>query len=356
MADSRPKLRWGFMGTASIATKNYLALTTSADNEIVAVASRSLDRAREWAEARSAAASIACYSSYGELLADARVEAVYIPLPTTLHLEWVLAAAAAGKHVLVEKPCAVRLADLRTMVAACAKAGVLFMDGVMYMHHARLPAMMAALPACGPLRRLDSGFSFAADASFFASNIRVQASLDPLGALGDLGWYQARFALLAFGGEMPTHAAATAHSATADGVPLESSATLFYAGDARVATFNNSFRTVFRQWVEVAGERGRIRCDDFVIARSPESADFVMVTKSGLVDDHCRVADETAVVQTKDCVQEACMFDAFAALARGGGDRAYWPKIALQTQAIMEACMASIAAGGARVAVELIEP
>jgi len=85
------------------------------------------------------------YGSYDELLADPGVDAVYVPLPTGVRKEWVIKAAAAGKHVLVEKPVGCTMADASEMVAACSAGGVLLMDGVMFMHHDRLATVRGLL-------------------------------------------------------------------------------------------------------------------------------------------------------------------------------------------------------------------
>jgi predicted dehydrogenase len=120
------------------------------------------------------------------------VDAVYIPLPTGVRKEWVLKAAAAGKHVLVEKPVACTLEDAREMVAACAVNGVLLMDGVMFMHHDRLATVRSLLDSRVLGERTPSkmvaSFSITGDDAFFSENIRVDTKMEPLGALGDLGW------------------------------------------------------------------------------------------------------------------------------------------------------------------------
>ena len=73
------------------------------------------------------------FGSYAALLEDGDIDAVYCPLPTTAHLEWVVRAARARKHVLCEKPCAVSAAELSQIIDACDEHGVAFMDGVMFM-------------------------------------------------------------------------------------------------------------------------------------------------------------------------------------------------------------------------------
>lgn len=177
-------VRWGIMGTARIADAVHKAMVTAPSAEPVAVASRSKKKAQAWADERGIAAA---YGSYAELLADPSIDAVYIPLPTTMHLEWVTKAAAAGKHVLVEKPVGLSEADVQTMTDACAEAGVHFMDNVMFMHNERLQAIEAVLPRLGQVRRVTACAGFKAGDDFLAGegrDIRTQASADPLGCLG----------------------------------------------------------------------------------------------------------------------------------------------------------------------------
>lgn len=328
----------------------------------MAVASRSATRADAWLVARGlGGAGIAVHGSYAALLADKRVEAVYMPLPTAAHSEWVAAAAAAGKlAIILEKPCALNGEALRAMAAACASARCLLVDGVMFQHHERLPALLAALPRLGAPRRMTAAFSFAGDAEFFATNIRVQPDADPLGCVGDLGWYCARMALLVYGGP-PAIARARAHKATAAGVPTDVSFTLEWPTLGAVADCHCSFSVAMRQWVEVAGEAGVLRCDDFVIprtsgARSVAAFDLILGTR--MADEHCRVVDaETVSHVTHDACQEAAMFDAVSAAVRAqdsagvnaaawAAKAASWTRLAIQTQDICDAVMASLRAGG----------
>ena len=204
------KLRWGILGAANIARKNWKAIFHSGNNIVSAVAARNVARAEQFirdCQAQFAFESLPiALGSYEQLLASHEVDAVYIPLPTALRKEWVIRAAQAGKHVLCEKPCAVSAADLREMIAACAKNSVQFMDGVMFMHSPRLPVVRAVLnddKRIGPIRRIESVFSFAGDEKIFHSNIRVQNALEPAGCLGDLGWYCLRISLFAMRWELP---------------------------------------------------------------------------------------------------------------------------------------------------------
>ena len=127
-ATSSPSvIRWGVMGTANIANIVLPALVAAPGCEVLACASRSDEKAKAWAAERNIPRA---YGSYQQLLADPDIDAVYIPLPTTLHVEWVHKAAAAKKHILVEKPVALTAEDARAMVEACDTAGVLLMDAV----------------------------------------------------------------------------------------------------------------------------------------------------------------------------------------------------------------------------------
>ena len=208
---SANKLRWGILSTAHIARKNWKAIHNSGNGTVVSVASRDLRRAQQFIEERQADAPMEAVpravGSYEELLAAADVDAVYIPLPTGLRKEWVLRAAAAGKHVVCEKPCANSVADLIEMIEACRKNGVLFMDGVMFMHSARMKQLRQVLDdgsSVGTIRRIVSQFSFCAADEWVQSNIRASSQLEPAGCLGDLGWYTIRIILWALNFEMPT--------------------------------------------------------------------------------------------------------------------------------------------------------
>lgn len=418
-ADASPpptsKLRWGFLSTARINSKNVQAILESSTNVLVvrdadltrnfdplqgrcpeprrtpcptppctqgslrrfprsllapprflsptqAVASRTKEKAEEWIAAHGAAAAGAkAYGSYEELLADADVDAVYIPVPTKPRTHWAIAAAEAGKHVLAEKPLAGDLRDAAAIVDACRRHGVQFMDGVMFMHHPRLARMRAVLDdvaSFGPVRRLHSGFSFLGDEAFLAGDIRTQAELEPAGCLGDLGWYCIRFMLWACRWRAPTAVVAYAHEVSVSGVPTELSATLFFP-DGVVAQFDCGFRTVFRQWARVEGTGASLFVDDFVIANRGRRSAFRVVRDTRLTDHDRSVAasDEEHAADT-DEVQEVEMFRDFAAcvaaIRAGGAPDPFWGRIALLTQAVTDACLASAAAAGSRVEVAAV--
>lgn len=130
---NRDKLRWGVLGTADIAVRQVIPATQqSRSGHVGAIASRSQ------AKAAYAARSLEIeryYGSYEHLLADPELEAIYIPLPNSMHLEWVTRAAEAGKHILCEKPLGVTADECRQMVSAARKNNVLLVEAFWYRHH-----------------------------------------------------------------------------------------------------------------------------------------------------------------------------------------------------------------------------
>jgi xylose dehydrogenase (NAD/NADP) len=148
--EAGPPLGWGVIGaTSQVARKAVLpAILASPGSRLVAVAS---ERAADGGRGRFGAER--AYRAYAALLADPDVEAVYIPLPNSLHREWVERAAAAGKHVLCEKPLAPTAGDARAMAAACAAAGVRLLEAYMTPFHPRARAI-DALVASGRLGAL----------------------------------------------------------------------------------------------------------------------------------------------------------------------------------------------------------
>ncbi len=134
----RKEVPWGILGTANIAAGVGQAMDAAQGAELVAVASRDGERARSWGAARGLQRT---YAGYEALLEQDDIEAVYIPLPPSLHMEWTIKAAERGKHVLCEKPLAANAAEARAMVSACRANQVQLMDGVMWVHHRRTAMM-----------------------------------------------------------------------------------------------------------------------------------------------------------------------------------------------------------------------
>jgi predicted dehydrogenase len=353
-----PLCNWGIMGCANIARKNARCMLQAPNARVVAVSSRSLAKAQAWTEAHALTGAEAL-EGYDTLLARADVHAVYIPLPTTLHLEWVVKAAQAGKHCLVEKPVAVNAQELATMLRACEDNGVQFMDGVMFMHHKRMQKIEKVLRgdpynAFGDVQRVTSGFTFSGDPAFFEGNIRASAQGDPLGCLGDLGWYCIRFGLFAFGYDCaPVSVSArkirdASEFSGGEGVPVDMEVSVFFDEKKRkTLSFHCSFCHPFRQWIEVCGSNHTLHLDDFVLAKNQSNATFDVERNGGLMDIDCMVSTVVETVSTLDCVQELEMIKTFSSLALGEKvPGPCWSEVSMATQKVIDAAMASAAADG----------
>jgi D-xylose 1-dehydrogenase (NADP+, D-xylono-1,5-lactone-forming) len=177
-------VRWGIVSTADITRKMLAGAAESSAVDVIAVASRELVRAEEFAARHGIGRA---YGSYEELLADPDVEAVYIPLPNTMHCEWSIRAVEAGKHVLCEKPMSRHPAHVERAFDAAARAGRHLSEAFMYRHHPQTGRLveLAHDGAIGELRLVRSAFSYAL---FDEENIRLRTDVEG-GALMDVGCY-----------------------------------------------------------------------------------------------------------------------------------------------------------------------
>ena len=351
--------RWGILGTANIAQKNWQAIRNAENASLSAVASRSVERAQQFIDLCQAnvphAPAPRAIGSYEELIAAPDVDAIYIPLPTGIRKEWVIKAANAGKHVLVEKPVGCNAADVAEMIAACRRNNVQFMDGVMFMHSARLGRLQEVLDdgtSVGRIRRITSAFSFCAPDEWVNSNIRASGELEPLGCLGDLGWYTIRFTLWVMNYQMPLRVSGrmltqTRRPDSKSDVPIEFSGEMFFA-DGVSASFYNSFLNQNQQWANVSGSKGFATLSDFVIpAFGCESAfeihnDTFHATGCQFdMEQHPRRIAVRESSNNAPNAQETNLFRKFSELALSGKPDNFWADIALKTQQVMDACVTS---------------
>src|SRR5438270_6899646 len=179
------KMRWGVLGAANIAVKKVIpAMQRGEWSEVVALASRGVERARE--AARSLGIPKA-YGSYEELLADEEIEAVYNPLPNHLHVPWTTLAAEAGKHVLCEKPISLNVAGARELLALRDRTGVRVQEAFMVRTHPQWTATVELIRAgrVGSLRAAAGFFSY-----FNRDPANIRNRQDPGGgALMDIRCY-----------------------------------------------------------------------------------------------------------------------------------------------------------------------
>lgn len=141
LAETENSIRFGILGSAEIARKVSRGITLAPNASLHAVGSRSIETASKFAAANGFPSYAKIYGSYDAVLDDPDVDAVYVPLPTSLHLHWAVMAAQKKKHLLLEKPVALNVSELDKILEACESNGVQFMDGTMFMHHPRTAKM-----------------------------------------------------------------------------------------------------------------------------------------------------------------------------------------------------------------------
>lgn len=352
------KCRWGILSTAEIGQKNWQAIWRTENGVVSAVASRDLGKAQTFIDLCQKNYAFedppTPVASYDDLINSDSVDAIYIPLPTGLRKEWVIKAANAGKHVICEKPCAVNAADLSEMIDHCKRNRVQFMDGVMYMHSARLAAVRNELDQgrIGKIKRINCLFSFNAPDEFRDGNIRTNSNLEPHGCLGDLGWYTIRFALWAMKGELPQRVTGRILSdihrePSPEAVPMEFSGELFFANNVS-AGFYVSFETGMQQSATICGTDGQITVPDFVLPYFGNNL-FYRVSKAEFVVDGCEFVMEQHDTEHgvheygngSTCAQETNMFRTMNEIVLLDQLDDWYPEMSLKTQTILDACFES---------------
>jgi len=223
------KIRWAVLGTAGIARTQTIPGMLEAENcELYAVAGRSMEKAEAF---RKDFGFAKAYDSYEALLDDPQVEAVYIPLPNELHMEWTIRALEAKKHVICEKPIAPNAQQAQRMFDAAKENGVVLMEAFAYLHSPFVSAVKQEIEqgTIGDVVYLESAF---VTSTYDESNIRMRRETFG-GAMYDLGCYNTSFALWMMGKE-PKEVQATALYSPL-GVDDYSSALLTFDGGARAA-------------------------------------------------------------------------------------------------------------------------
>lgn len=281
------KLRWGILGVARINRRLIPALTHSYNSELRAIASRSLERAKAAAEAAQIPKA---YGSYEELLADPEIDAIYIPLPNTLHAEWTMKAADHGKHVLCEKPLAPTAEEAQRVVDYCCAKNVKLMEGFMWPHHPRTARLQQFLDqgGIGQLQRFVGSFTFSMP-DLQSSNIRLQANLAG-GSLLDVGCYPIYASRWVFGTE-PVRVYATAEYVRDVDVSMSG---LLRFPQGRMASFDCGFISPLRQRVEITGTKGVVVIKDLW---APKSRAGFAIHCDGKDDEEIIVSEKDQIVQ-----------------------------------------------------------
>jgi len=268
-----PTLRWGVLAPGGIATDWVAAVHAHTDQRVVAVASRSGERAAEFAQKNGIGRS---YASYEQLVADAEVDIVYIAAPNVFHRPLALLAIAAGKHVLIEKPLGVDADDARVIVDAARNAGVFAMEA-MWSRFLPQTTIIARLLAEGQLGELQS---VSADFGENFGAAEGRPVFDPAmggGSLRDIGIYPVWFARFALGA--PTSALATGRMLET-GVDGQVAMILGHAGGAQ-AVLHTTMLAATPTEARINGTHGRVEVrtpfyapNGFAFVRGGERTEF----------------------------------------------------------------------------------
>jgi xylose dehydrogenase (NAD/NADP) len=251
MSDKGPRpLRLGILGAANIARAFTSGVAASQTVTVAAVASRDAAKAERFAQECGIPRHL---GSYEALLADPEIDAIYNPLPNSLHAEWSIRAVEAGKHVLCEKPLAMNAAEARAMFAAAKQHGRYLVEAYPYRAQAQTLKLRELLDAgaIGKVQLIHASFG-----AFFTdtTNIRLKPEVGG-GSLLDAGSYAVSLALLA-AGEPPQRVSASARWFDT-GVDRSVAATLEFPGGA-LAQISSSFGAAFHRQALIAGDAGTI--------------------------------------------------------------------------------------------------
>ena len=315
--------RWGILGVARI-NRSLVGPLASNGHRLLAIASRTLERAREYAAAQQIPRA---YGSYEALLADPEIDAVYIPLPHSMHVEWSVKAAAAGKHVLVEKPASLDAAGIVLLQAAAREHGVVITEAFMYRHHpiVAVARQLAHDGTIGRLQAVRGTFSFVLDRP---GDTRLDVEHGG-GSLWDVGCYPASFARTIVGARPISVQAVAAWSSA--GVDMSFFGQLRFP-DEVVAQVHSSFESPFKTEIEIVGSEGRLLIRH---PFKPETVETIEVSTAdgtrtvtvegpplyqGEVDDVRDAAREgrAPLVTLADSLDNVDTLQALAAAARSG--------------------------------------
>ena len=248
------QIRWGILGCARIARMQVVpAMQRCANAQLQAVASR--DPAK-LAEFHALFGQFTAHATYEALLEDPQVDAIYVPLPNSMHCEWAIKAMRHGKHVLCEKPLALSAGEAERMAATASECGVLLMEAFMYRYTDRTKKIRAVLDSgvLGEIRSINSTFRFFLDRE---NTIKENPKLGG-GALYDVGCYPLN--LIGLIAQDEPVSVAVANEST-HGVDVNLSAMLRYPSGL-IASLHCGFNAFGRMHTEITGTHGLLLAPD----------------------------------------------------------------------------------------------
>jgi predicted dehydrogenase len=326
------KVKWGILGVANIAVKKVIpAMQRGQWSEITAIASRDLAKARTAAQQLNIAKA---YGSYEELIADPEIEAIYNPLPNNLHVEWTIKAAESGKHVLVEKPISMTVAQALPLLEVRDQTGVKIEEAFMVRTNPQWVATLDMIREgrIGEVRSIAGFFSYN---NQDPNNIRNNRETGG-GGLMDIGCYMIFFARLIFGTE-PTRVVSLIDEHPETRTDILTSALMdFPAGHA---TFTCSTRVTPYQRVQIVGTTGRIEVQIPVNAPPDQSLKVFVDDGSDLTGGSIQT------FQFEPCDQYTVQGDLFSQAIRENKDPVLSLEDSIRNMAVIEAIFKSAKSG-----------
>jgi predicted dehydrogenase len=318
-----PTLRWGVVGTGSIANKMVSAIRGAECAELVAVSSRRMETARTFAEKHKVAHA---FDSWAEMVESDAVDAIYVATPTSVREEICIAAAGGGKQVLGEKPLA-SLASVDRILAACRKHDVAFMDGTHFAHHPRTEQLKARRKQwIGAVSLVESSCAFLLRDR---SNIRYNTKLEPMGAIGDVGWYNMRAAAEFIPTELKLESVrAELRRDEESKAVIGGQGELRFAGGVR-STWSCGFDAAQSTMkVRIEGDGGEIKMPGFLFQDRDNSARLIV--RQG-------ETEAKTIRIPSDKPGSVLMFEDMAAAAADSSLRINWENRTRRTQALLDA-------------------
>ena len=319
-------LRWGIVGTGGIANLMVPMINKADAAETSAVSSRRMETAEAFANDHDVPNA---FDSWQEMIDSGAVDAIYVATPTSVREDICLAAAKAGKHVLGEKPFA-SLPSVERITAACRDNNVAFMDATHFVHHPRtLDIKRQREDRLGFVWSVASAFQFNLEDR---GNIRYSPKLEPMGAIGDAGWYNMRAAMEYLPPEVVLDSA-SAHLRRdrETGAAISGTGVLEF-NDGSTSTWNCGFDSgAVVTDLRITGTEGVINIDDFLSQNPDGSADF-LYRQGGWGD---AATEEINIPSAKPGA--ALMFEDMAAAAADAALREQWMAATERTQALLDA-------------------
>jgi predicted dehydrogenase len=335
-----PQLGIGIVGTGLIAGVIADAIAKSKNARLTAVSSRRMENAQRFVDKHQGAAAV---QGIDNLLTCSDVAAVYVAIPTAAKEEAALAAIAAGKHVLIEKPFADHASVSRMVKAATAK-GVAFMDATHFVHHPRTAAIRAATAEkIGWPRSLHTAFYFPFSDR---NNIRFDVKQEPMTALGDMAWYSMRAVVEYLRPQGRITKVVTIPERDPGTTAIVRAAGLIAFAGGEVSTFDIGYTagTILMD-LELLGTTGIIRMDDFVLDWTSSFAFQNPDIKAGYSHRTGMATrkDATFVLTPAGTPQQVAMIETFTELAASGSvaRRAAYADASLKTQEYLDALWAA---------------